>query len=109
VAFAVKATAYPEGGCNAAGTASDARKTFTPATSRRAVATKVVVLYPIIDLSWLMVCISWWNRDVGGANQDRKYFYRLKRIKPNSPAHDSVLQDRLLVICAEISGVTLPT
>jgi NAD(P)-dependent dehydrogenase (short-subunit alcohol dehydrogenase family) len=38
-----------------------------------------------------------------------KYFYHLKRMRPNSQAHDTVLQDRLLSICAEISGVTLPT
>jgi NAD(P)-dependent dehydrogenase (short-subunit alcohol dehydrogenase family) len=38
-----------------------------------------------------------------------KYFYHLKRMKANPQAHDSVLQDRLLAICAEISGVTLPT
>ncbi|MBB6187920.1 SDR family NAD(P)-dependent oxidoreductase [Rhodanobacter sp. MP7CTX1] len=38
-----------------------------------------------------------------------KYFYHLKRMKPNPQAHDTVLQNRLLAICAEISGVTLPT
>jgi NAD(P)-dependent dehydrogenase (short-subunit alcohol dehydrogenase family) len=38
-----------------------------------------------------------------------KYFYHLKRTKANPQAHDTVLQDRLLAICAEISGVTLPT
>ena len=38
-----------------------------------------------------------------------KYFYHLKRMKPNPQAHDTVLQDRLLAICAQISGVTLPT
>jgi NAD(P)-dependent dehydrogenase (short-subunit alcohol dehydrogenase family) len=37
-----------------------------------------------------------------------KYFYHLKRMKPNPQAHDVVLQDHLLAICAEISGVTLP-
>jgi NAD(P)-dependent dehydrogenase (short-subunit alcohol dehydrogenase family) len=38
-----------------------------------------------------------------------KYFHHLKRMKPNPQAHDTVLQDRLLAICADISGVTLPT
>jgi NAD(P)-dependent dehydrogenase (short-subunit alcohol dehydrogenase family) len=37
-----------------------------------------------------------------------KYFYHLARMKPNPQAHDAVLQDRLVAICAEISGVTLP-
>ena len=37
-----------------------------------------------------------------------KYFYHLKRMKPNPQAHDSALQDRLLAICAEISGITMP-
>jgi hypothetical protein len=30
-------------------------------------------------------------------------------MKPNPQAHDPALQDRLIAICAEISGVTLPT
>ncbi|HTC53178.1 MAG TPA: SDR family NAD(P)-dependent oxidoreductase [Steroidobacteraceae bacterium] len=38
-----------------------------------------------------------------------KYFYHLKRMEANSQAHDPVLQDRLIAICAELSGVTLPT
>jgi NAD(P)-dependent dehydrogenase (short-subunit alcohol dehydrogenase family) len=38
-----------------------------------------------------------------------KYFYHLKRMEANSQAHDPALQDRLIAICAEISGVTLPT
>ena len=37
-----------------------------------------------------------------------KYFYHLKRMKPNSQANDSALQDRLLAICAEVSGITMP-
>jgi NAD(P)-dependent dehydrogenase (short-subunit alcohol dehydrogenase family) len=36
-----------------------------------------------------------------------KYFYHLRRMQPNSQAHDPVLQDRLMGICAEISGVTI--
>jgi NAD(P)-dependent dehydrogenase (short-subunit alcohol dehydrogenase family) len=37
-----------------------------------------------------------------------KYFYHLKPMKPNPQAHDPTLQDRLIAICSEISGVTLP-
>ena len=36
------------------------------------------------------------------------YFYHLKRTAPNPQAEDPVLQDRLIAICAEISGVALP-
>jgi NAD(P)-dependent dehydrogenase (short-subunit alcohol dehydrogenase family) len=35
-----------------------------------------------------------------------KYFYHLKRMEPNKQAHDPALQDRLIAICADISGVT---
>src|ERR1700690_2364076 len=35
-------------------------------------------------------------------------FYHLKRMGPNPRAHDSFLQDRLIAICADISGVALP-
>jgi hypothetical protein len=37
-----------------------------------------------------------------------RYFYHLKRMAPNPQADDPVLQDRLIAICEEISGVTLP-
>jgi hypothetical protein len=37
-----------------------------------------------------------------------KYFHHLRRMEPNPQAHDPALQDRLIAICAEISGVTLP-
>jgi NAD(P)-dependent dehydrogenase (short-subunit alcohol dehydrogenase family) len=37
-----------------------------------------------------------------------QYFYHLKRREPNPEALDAALQDRLLSICAEISGVGLP-
>jgi NAD(P)-dependent dehydrogenase (short-subunit alcohol dehydrogenase family) len=36
------------------------------------------------------------------------YFYHLKRREPNAQTHDTTLQDRLLAICTEISGVVLP-
>jgi NAD(P)-dependent dehydrogenase (short-subunit alcohol dehydrogenase family) len=37
-----------------------------------------------------------------------KYFYHLKRMEPNPQADNPALQDRLIVICTEISGVALP-
>jgi hypothetical protein len=36
------------------------------------------------------------------------YFYHLKRREPNPEARDVTLQDRLIDICREISGVELP-
>jgi NAD(P)-dependent dehydrogenase (short-subunit alcohol dehydrogenase family) len=38
-----------------------------------------------------------------------KYFYHLRRKEANPQARDPALQDRLVAICAEISGVNLPT
>jgi hypothetical protein len=38
-----------------------------------------------------------------------KYFYHLRQMEPNPQARDPGLQDRLIAICAEVSGVTLPT
>jgi hypothetical protein len=38
----------------------------------------------------------------------RRYFYHLKPMDPNPQANDPALQDRLIAICAEISGVALP-
>ena len=35
-----------------------------------------------------------------------KYFYHLKRMEPNPQARDIRVQNRLIAICAEISGVT---
>ena len=37
-----------------------------------------------------------------------RYFYHLKRMEPNAQAQDPELQDRLIAICAGISGVPLP-
>ena len=36
------------------------------------------------------------------------YFYHLKRMEPNAQADDQALQDRLIAICKETSGVALP-
>jgi NAD(P)-dependent dehydrogenase (short-subunit alcohol dehydrogenase family) len=37
-----------------------------------------------------------------------KYFYHLRRKEPNPQANNPALQDRLIDICAKISGETLP-
>jgi hypothetical protein len=37
-----------------------------------------------------------------------KYFFHLKEKKSYPQAHDPALQDRLIDICADISGVRLP-
>lgn len=42
------------------------------------------------------------------ADVSGKYFYHLKRMAANPQALDSTLQDRLIRICEEISGVVLP-
>ena len=42
------------------------------------------------------------------AQMTGEYFYHLKRMAPNPQAGDPALQDRLIAICAEISGVALP-
>jgi hypothetical protein len=36
------------------------------------------------------------------------YFYHLRRREPNPEARDVVLQERLIDICREVSGVGLP-
>ncbi|RUL66350.1 SDR family NAD(P)-dependent oxidoreductase [Dyella dinghuensis] len=55
-----------------------------------------------VTQAWLAV------NDNSDAHVTGKYFYHLKQMKPNRQAYDAVLQDRLLAICAEVSGVTLP-
>lgn len=42
------------------------------------------------------------------ADVTAKYFYHQKRMQSNPHAHDHALQDQLIGICAEISGVMLP-
>ena len=37
-----------------------------------------------------------------------RYFYHLRPLAPNPQAHNAELQDRLIEICAELSGVALP-
>jgi NAD(P)-dependent dehydrogenase (short-subunit alcohol dehydrogenase family) len=37
-----------------------------------------------------------------------RYFYHLRPLAPNPQANDAALQDRLVAICAELSGVPLP-
>ncbi|MCW5711991.1 SDR family NAD(P)-dependent oxidoreductase [Shinella sp.] len=43
-----------------------------------------------------------------GADVTGKYFYHMRRMEPNPAALDPRLQNRLIEICADISGVTLP-
>jgi NAD(P)-dependent dehydrogenase (short-subunit alcohol dehydrogenase family) len=52
--------------------------------------------------AWLAASNDSAARTTGG------YFYHLKRRDPNPEARDVALQDRLLDICQEISGVELP-
>ena len=52
--------------------------------------------------AWLATSDEAAARTTGG------YFYHLKRREPNLEARDSALQDRLIDICGEISGVDLP-
>jgi NAD(P)-dependent dehydrogenase (short-subunit alcohol dehydrogenase family) len=47
--------------------------------------------------------------DEAGARTTGGYFYHLKRREPNPEARDVALQDRLIDICREISGVDLPS
>jgi NAD(P)-dependent dehydrogenase (short-subunit alcohol dehydrogenase family) len=37
-----------------------------------------------------------------------RYFYHLHPLAPNPQANDAALQDRLIAICAELSGVSIP-
>jgi NAD(P)-dependent dehydrogenase (short-subunit alcohol dehydrogenase family) len=37
-----------------------------------------------------------------------RYFYHLRLLAPNPQANDAALQDRLVAICAQLSGVPLP-
>jgi hypothetical protein len=52
--------------------------------------------------AWLTTSDDPAARTTGG------YFYHLKRREPNPETPDVALQDRLLDICREISGVELP-
>jgi hypothetical protein len=45
--------------------------------------------------------------DDAAARTTAGYFYHLKPREPNQEARDAALQDRLLEICREISGVDL--
>jgi NAD(P)-dependent dehydrogenase (short-subunit alcohol dehydrogenase family) len=52
--------------------------------------------------AWLATCDEAAARTTGG------YFYHLKRREPNPEARDVALQDRLIDICQQISGIDLP-
>ena len=46
--------------------------------------------------------------DDPAAQTSGEFFYHLKRDEPNPESRDVALQDRLIDICQEISGVELP-
>ena len=46
--------------------------------------------------------------DEPAARTSGGYFYHLKRREPNPETRDVALQDRLIDICREVSGVDLP-
>jgi hypothetical protein len=46
--------------------------------------------------------------DGADANVTGRYFFHLRPLAPNPQADDVALQDRLIAICAELSGVPLP-
>ncbi len=52
--------------------------------------------------AWLAVS------DEPDAKVTGRYFYHLCSLAPNPQANDAALQDRLVAICAELSGVPLP-
>jgi len=52
--------------------------------------------------AWLATSDDASARTTGG------YFYHLKRREPNPAARDAALQDRLIAVCREISGVDMP-
>jgi NAD(P)-dependent dehydrogenase (short-subunit alcohol dehydrogenase family) len=47
--------------------------------------------------------------DDASARTSGDYFYHLKRREPNPVARDVALQDRLIAVCREISGVDVPS
>jgi NAD(P)-dependent dehydrogenase (short-subunit alcohol dehydrogenase family) len=47
--------------------------------------------------------------DEPAAQVTGRYFYHLGPLAPNPQANDAALQDRLIGICAELSGVPFPT
>jgi hypothetical protein len=53
--------------------------------------------------AWLAVS------DDAKAQVTGKYFYHLKRMEPNPQTNNPALQNRLITICTEISGVEMPS
>jgi len=47
--------------------------------------------------------------DEPAAQVTGRYFYHLGPLAPNPRANNVALQDRLIAICAELSGVPFPT
>jgi NAD(P)-dependent dehydrogenase (short-subunit alcohol dehydrogenase family) len=61
------------------------------------------------DMSQAHVTQAWLAAgDDPKANVSSKYYYHLKRMGANPQANNPVLQDRLIAICTEISGMILP-
>ncbi|MGV1867313.1 MULTISPECIES: SDR family NAD(P)-dependent oxidoreductase [unclassified Rhizobium] len=46
--------------------------------------------------------------DDSAARTTGKYFYHMRPMAPNAQARNSALQDRLIAICADVSGVPAP-
>ena len=59
--------------------------------------------HPWFEIAWLAASDDPAALTTGG------YFYHLKSRKPNPQAQDAALQDRLLDICGELSGVGWPS
>lgn len=62
------------------------------------------------DMAQAHVTQAWLAAGVDSkADVTGQYFYHLERMASNPEARDPALQDRLIDLCGEISGVTLPT
>ncbi len=60
------------------------------------------------DIAQAHLTQAWLATSEAAARTTGGYFYHLKRREPNPEARDIALQDRLIDICTEISGVDLP-
>jgi len=61
------------------------------------------------DLSQAHLTQAWLaTSDEAAARTTGGYFHHLRPLEPNPEARDAALQDRLIAICREISGIDLP-
>jgi NAD(P)-dependent dehydrogenase (short-subunit alcohol dehydrogenase family) len=61
------------------------------------------------DIDQAHVTQAWLaGSDAPQAKVTGRYFYHLRPLAPNPQADDPALQDRLIAICADLSGVPLP-